>query len=521
MRYLVAALLTSFLSLCMPAQAAQPGSPQLFPAFPVEALQPSRQNDQYQQGLRGLWSLPGGGYFVDVRADGPRFYTYADGGKLCWLDQALTSLDPDESPLAYYAQSPEKTDTVFTDVPGDVQFHARTIAALPAACGDAIDRSTPLDTFDAAVASLHDYYSFSAARHVDWAERGNNLRPVAAAARNDVELAGVFSELLEGLQDVHTSIAKDNLKIEMDLSTSTVRTHRLLREAFAQQSEIVDFSTWFEVWNQTQNDAIYALLSPQGRGRVYGDAFMWGTLAGNVGYLAINRVDKLDSGGGVDDRTAVAQTLDRALGEMQGTRALVLDISMNTGGSTDIIAAAAARFADRRRLVYTREMPKDPTAAPQPFYIEPAGTVRYAQPVYVLTSDVTVSAAEYLILYMRVLPQATQIGQTTQGALAGSFVRGLPNGWHMAITNHITRDARGNSYEVVGIHPDVIFDVFPESGFDAGHVNAIRKGVELAGGSALTVAAPAIGNIAPAIMVLLLIAVARVGRSALSARSES
>ena len=359
MRYLAAALLVSLLSSSVPAHAAQIGSSNLLPAFPAQALQPSRQNDQYLEGLRGLWNLPGGGYFVDIRADGPQFYSYADAGKLCWPDQALTSLGPSESPVAYYAQSAGKADTVFTDAPDDMQFHAQAVAELPSVCGDAIDRSTPLDTFDAAVASLHDYYSFSAARHVDWAERGNNLRPAAAAARNDEELAGVFSELLDGLQDVHTSIAKGELKVEMDLSASTVRTHRLLREAFAQQVEIADFSDWFDSWTAKQNDAIYALLSPQARGRVYGDAFLWGTLAGNVGYLAVSRVDKLDSVGGVDDRTAVAQTLDRALGEMQGTRALVLDISMNTGGSTDIIAAVAARFADRRRLVYTRQMPKD------------------------------------------------------------------------------------------------------------------------------------------------------------------
>lgn len=496
----VAASFISLALICASALAAGTAPSGALPAFPAEAFRPSLQDGHYLPSVRGTWHLRGGGYYAEVQADHAQFYSYADDGRLCWPDWLVGAAGPGESLLGYYAQSAARDHTAFADAPGNLQFRADAVAARPAACDEAIDRSSPLYTFDAAAASLRDYYSFSAERHIDWAERSARLRPLAAAARNDEELAPVFVELLAGLQDLHTSIGIGEFSIGLDFGSSTLRTHRLLREAFAAQSEITDFSEWLGAWSAKQNDAIYALLAPAGRGREYGDAIVWGTLEGDVGYLAVNRVDELGAGEGSDERALVNRALDRALDDLKTTRALVLDLSTNSGGSTDTIADVAARFADQRRLAYTRQMPHDAAAAPQPFYVEPGGNVRYAKPVHVLTSDLTVSAAEYLVLYLRALPQTRHVGQTTQGALAGSFVHGLPNDWRIRLSNHITRDPQGNSHEVVGILPDLLFDVFPEQGFGQGRVEAIRKAAASITAAPTATAVPATGRIAAALM---------------------
>jgi len=463
------------------ADACAPGS---LPAFPAEALQPSRdaQNNAYLPALRGLWDLRGGGYVADIGAQAARVYSQA--GDLCWEDPMLTQVAPDESPFALYATAQDPLDTVLAGSPEDTQFHASPLAALPAACAAVVDRSTPLYVFDAAVASLNDFYSYSAQREVDWTQRAALLRPRAAAAADQAALKPIFEELLDGVRDPHTSIVGSvggaDFVIGTDPISASPQTFPRLYAEFEQQTAVADFGDWLGLWMSGQNERIGALLDPDPAGeRIVMDlggivAIRWGVLEGNVGYLLVNRVDALATQESFD------AILDRALGQLQSTRALVLDIATDTGGPTDVHKAIAARFADRRHLAYTRQTPHDTCAAPQPFFIEPAGAVRYAKPVYVLTSDITTSAGEYLTLYLRTLPQVRHVGQTTQGALAGSFGRGLPNGWRMGISNHITLDAAGESHEAVGIRPDIPLEVFPQSGLDEGRPLAILQAARLA-----------------------------------------
>jgi hypothetical protein len=463
------------------ADACEPGS---LPAFPAESLQPSRDahNNAYQPALRGLWDLRGGGYVADIGAQAARIYSQAGG--LCWEDPVLTQIAPDASPFALYATSQDPVDTVLAGSAEDTQFHAAPLSALPAACAAVLDRGTPLYVFDAAIASLADFYTYSAEREVDWTQRAALLRPRAAAAADEAALKPLFEELLDGVHDPHVSFAGslggEDFVIGTDPISASRQTFARLHAEFEQQTAVDNFPDWFGLWVSDQNERIGALLDPDPAGeRIVMDvggvvAIRWGVLEGNVGYLMVNRVDALATQESLD------AILDRALGQLQSTRALVLDIATNTGGPTDEHKRLAARFADRRHLAYTRQTPHDACAAPQPFFIEPDGSVRYAKPVYVLTSDITVSAAEYLTLYLRTLPQVKHVGQTTQGALAGSFGRSLPNGWWIGISNHVTLDAAGESHEVVGIRPDISLEVFPQSGLDEGRAQAIRQAARLA-----------------------------------------
>ena len=70
---------------------------------------------------------------------------------------------------------------------------------------------------------------------------------------------------------------------------------------------------------------------------------------------------------------------------------------------------------------------------PQPFHVEPSKRARYLGPVYLLTSDVTLSAAEVFALYMRALPNVIHVGETTRGAFSDMIEKPLPNGWTLSL----------------------------------------------------------------------------------------
>lgn len=454
------------------------------PQFDPGTLRPTRENGEYSPALRGNWLLSGYGHLYRVKRGSADIYSHAGG--LCWFDPLAT---PDaDLLLGWYARSWLRLDTAFADSRDGMQYHIDPLAALPPACTRPIDRTTPAYTFDAMVNLFIDYFPFAAERGVDFVQRKAQLRPRAVAARDDAELAAVFAQFVDGFDDPHTGVNVwiDGEKIELGQQRGGPTIARL-HEHFAASDED-DFDTWLAQWAADQNTKIDALLDPATRRRVFGDTMAWGVLPGNIGYLSLDSMIFVASNED-DNRAAIREQLDAALTALKGTRGLVIDVSANGGGIGMVSSDIAGRFADRKRLAYTKQARGVRRAAPHAFYATPSGAVRYAKPVVLLTSDLTVSAGELFTLFMRTLPQVTHVGTRTQGAVSGAFPHGLPNGWEVGFPTEVTRDAQGRVFEATGIPPRTTFEVFPRDGFDDGRVNAIRHAADIAAAQAASAAA--------------------------------
>jgi C-terminal processing protease CtpA/Prc len=87
--------------------------------------------------------------------------------------------------------------------------------------------------------------------------------------------------------------------------------------------------------------------------------------------------------------------------------------------------------------------------------LAPAEPVRLPLPVAVLISEHTVSAGETAATAFRTLPNATLIGQSTQGALSDVLEKALPNGWRFTLSNEIFETVDGSVPEGAGIKPNI------------------------------------------------------------------
>lgn len=150
------------------------------------------------------------------------------------------------------------------------------------------------------------------------------------------------------------------------------------------------------------------------------------------------------------------------------------DLSNNRGGYDTIGRAIASRFAGDRRLAYTRGPAGSPQTAPQAVYVEPSVGIRYTGPVYVLTSDITVSAGETGVLLLKALPNVVVVGTATRGALSDQIVKPLGEGWEVTLSAEIYRDPDGVVPEGKGIAPDVVLDLYGPDG----HATAVLGLVE-------------------------------------------
>ncbi|MFZ0340148.1 MAG: S41 family peptidase [Terracidiphilus sp.] len=173
----------------------------------------------------------------------------------------------------------------------------------------------------------------------------------------------------------------------------------------------------------------------------------FGRYPSGLGYIQIHSLD---------GREEITREFDRALDSLRDTSGLILDIRDNHGGFNhdDIVG----RFLHKNTFVgysHIKNGVKHTDLERTKDYIEPRGW-EYKQPVALLVSDRTGSAADLFTRGMRAAPRVTIVGTTTHGNLSGEAVYAvLPCGLVVRISNGYLSDTKDRSIEVNGNVPDI------------------------------------------------------------------
>jgi carboxyl-terminal processing protease len=171
-------------------------------------------------------------------------------------------------------------------------------------------------------------------------------------------------------------------------------------------------------------------------------------LGDNIGLITI------DSEGG--DLNEKAEKIDEAIKNCANKKTIIIDVRINEGGRDLISRLYAGRFADQKRLAYSKQARAGNYFTPlRDFYVEPQGPRQYMGKVIVLTSPNTVSAGEIFVMCMKALPNVTVIGDRTNGVYSDILERDLPNGWSLGLPNERYFAADGHCYEKIGVQPDI------------------------------------------------------------------
>jgi peptidase S41-like protein len=195
-------------------------------------------------------------------------------------------------------------------------------------------------------------------------------------------------------------------------------------------------------------------------------------LDGNVGYIEV-----VGFPGPTDP-------LDRAMAPLQKTRALIVDVRRNGGGSPEAVSYLVSYFLRSGEPVHINTFinrnPGTETFRSTDFFSKTTPFSYAGKPVYVLTSVRTFSGGEEFAYDMQVMKLAELIGETTGGGanpggtapLAAGLGMFIPGGRAM---NPITK----TNWEGVGVIPDV--PVSPENALKVAleHLGVSRAGVEI------------------------------------------
>lgn len=286
-------------------------------------------------------------------------------------------------------------------------------AASPALAAEELTSRQSAQVVDALIGQMGDYFDPA---------KGGQIRAALKAQRGRLARIHDRQALAEALSDITQKTSNDqHLKVSVTTSTAQVAAVSDADQALIDQR------------------LAYGLMAAR-------------RLPANIGYLKLRYFEQGQEG---------ADLIDAAMGMLQHTDALIIDLRENTGGggASDsrllghlsktplVMTRIHWRQADGRETVEQRQ----PTV--------PASGPLYAdKPVFVLTANRTFSAAEGFAYDVQANKRGTLVGTRTRGGgnpanrptpgLGFGLVAFVPNGW----TEH---PLTGKGWEGVGVQPDV------------------------------------------------------------------
>jgi C-terminal processing protease CtpA/Prc len=175
-------------------------------------------------------------------------------------------------------------------------------------------------------------------------------------------------------------------------------------------------------------------------------------LPGNVGFMELNGFVDPQIGGD----TAIA-----AMAFLANTDALIVDLRYNSGGVPGIGWLISSYFFDRAVHLHSIEWRAGEGARVDQYWTLPfvPGRRMTTQPVFILTSDRTISAAESFAYSLQAIGRARIVGEVSAGGgHAGAEVPIGPQFLAFIPTGRAVNPLTGTNWEGTGIQPDVRTD---------------------------------------------------------------
>lgn len=409
-------------------------------------------SDSLLSQLFGTWEAVGYGKFLQISNGRLREYHSNSHGCIDTADQTQAQLRTDYA----YIDIIDANSFFASPLPFGNKWLFTKTTPLPN-CRER-NNATALQTFDFFDAFMKSHYAYFAEREMDWTIRSSAVRNTLLGNVSPQELYDAMDGLLRELGDPHTglyAVLNDQLVHRLGLYPR----HAMSKIRAANTGGSKNDDDLFLDWIIGQLTELEAKMINVGN-IIDTTPFYWAKF-GEIGYLHIGSEGGFATTGKLEDEIqGVEAALDRALTDLADSEAIIVDLTLNLGGYEWISQTIARRFAAAPIHIHSKSMHNAPSVPDLDFVLEPSQRPSYHGPLYLLTSDITVSAGEDLTLSLRTLPQTRHYGLATYGALSNVLPKPLPNGWGLTLSNEIYTDANGEVWESRGISPDFEYNLY-------------------------------------------------------------
>jgi carboxyl-terminal processing protease len=418
------------------------------------------------QEVRGVWRSRGYGWILALDSHG--LAVYQSSNVDCSLDPRTEQF---RTQFLYREGSTSSSQLVIVQYPGENRYVFDRIERLPESCIDKTWRPTRL--FEHFAASYQEQYPFFKVHNFDWQARVQKARLLVTNETSPRVLFAIFSDMLDGLGDAHVGLDATFRGEQVLFRTGRGTTFDRLnvQAEKSRRSQVEVKNHWLAAYQRGVRDGIL-----QGHWQeASGGKVVWGPIGADLGYINVSSVEEFRSGSLADNIQFINSLMDQILAEFTSVKAVILDVTDNSGGYDRLAREIVGHFAATRTLAYSKRAYGANRVSPDLFYAEPSAGRRFTGPTYLLTSDVTVSGGEILTMTMRVLPNVTQVGTATRGALSDRLTKVLPDGSDFSISNEIYLDPQGVLFEGIGVPVHRSLEIFPADDLEGGHVKAVQR----------------------------------------------
>ncbi|EDY80410.1 peptidase, S41 family [Verrucomicrobiia bacterium DG1235] len=415
--------------------------------------------------IEGSWEAVGYGKFLQVTNTQLREYHSNSYGCIETADQSQAQLLKDYAYIELI-----DSDTFFAS---PAPFGNKWLFTRANPLSDCRDRqeANALTTFDFFDSFMRQHYPFFEERGMDWESRSIAARSALSFNSSDQQLYNAMYGLLKDLGDPHTGLyAALNDQLVHPLGIYPRQAMPMIR-ANSSNSHASDDNLFLN-WIIGQLSSLETKMIEVGQ-VVDTTPFYWSKFL-EIGYLHIGSEGGFSTSGKLEDEiSGLESALDEALSDLADCEAIVVDLTLNLGGYEWLSQTIAKRFAMEAVHVHSKTLHNASQVPPLDYIVEPSSRVNYHGPLYLLTSDVTLSAGEDLTLSLRALPQTRHYGLNTYGAISNLLPKPLPNGWGLTLSNEIYTDFEGVVWEGSGIVPDFEYNVYKD-GINLPHYEMIE-----------------------------------------------
>lgn len=311
-------------------------------------------------------------------------------------------------------------------------IQALRVDSLPAIC-DQLTEASSENSFETFWHFFNENYPFFEVRGMDWQSAYDTYRPMITDDTSEAELYTIIEEMISPLGDGHVSVNT------MSGSFSPMALPEWLEdEEQIAEYMMIPFSN-------------YLIDEPQ---MLANESIIYGYLSERVAYLGIFTFDASLHGEGETD--ALSEAMSIIAEDFPNLDSIVIDVRYNFGGEDTNGIYIAGYFIANPLLFSHKSVWFENEFVPiMDVYIEPTTDTPFTGDVYLLTSRMTISAAEIYSLAMSTMPNVTLIGEPTNGMLSDAWFAIMPNGWLVSLANEQYLTIDHLQYEGLGVPVDV------------------------------------------------------------------
>lgn len=366
---------------------------------------------------------------------------------------------------------------------GVARVSFRHLGGLPATVAESMrhDPEDPEYNFEIFWRTFNEQYALFELKSVAWDQAYHTYRPHINARTSRETLFASMAAMLRPLKDGHIRVSTPWSHYSAGAQPAL---YQRLTQELEDASDDRELASYLGDLNEWLRDVIHDDYLASGMRHAGNRLVEWGRLNDAIGYMNIRAMagQSGKTGEPAADVSVIDTVMHSVLADVGELPNLVVDLRSNGGGYDGVALRLAAYLIDRKRLAFTKSARHGSGfTGKQSVHVVPASET-YSGNLFVLTSELTASAAEIFVLALLQHPRLTLIGEPTQGILSDTLERHLPNGWHLTLSNEIYRAYDGQLYEDVGIPPHIHLHYLDRKGREEGKDPMLERVLKLVEG---------------------------------------